>query len=798
MKRKSLWMVLTVLLLVLAMAACNPDQPDNPDNTETTTNAESTGESSTEQPSDDQTTQETTTEPTTDQPPAVDEQAGYVISFGSATIGNIASQDMDKMELSFDAEQQAMKVEVLAAGRPNFILSYPDIPEVSEYPYVAVRLKTSSLESTGVFFMASSGSGYDILKDGVYTDKTLVYSFTEDWQTVVLDYTRPNDGIEDGADSMYNGNSAYIRFDPWYSIDAGAVMYINSIAFFKTEAAAAAYGGVEIKEEESSNPGTDGPAENPEPDPEYVIEFDQLTVEGIETRDGVELSFDSAEDAMMIECTVDGRPNFLIPFNAIPEVSEYPYVALRVKVDYKGSNGVFFMASGGSNYDIVSGGVYTNKDVRYTSENEWITVVLNYSSAMDGIEDGADGLYTGDSAYIRFDPWMNGQSGAVMYMDSIAFFRTQEGARAYVGLDEQVTPDPGTDTEPEPEPDPTPDPIEIVFNSADAITSMIGLDGLTAEYDAGANAAKLTATADGRRCFLIESTANVTGYKYMVLRVATNHGTNGCLFSATDAAGKDIVVDGMYLDKNFTTVGGDWENIIIDYSGNDPKDQFFTGSFGYIRFDPWFDAVSGDVMYINSVAFFATAEEAQAYAGNNCGTVSYEKPEPTPDPIEIVFNSADAITSMIGLDGLTAEYDAGANAAKLTATADGRRCFLIESTANVTGYKYMVLRVATNHGTNGCLFSATDAAGKDIVVDGMYLDKNFTTVGGDWENIIIDYSGNDPKDQFFTGSFGYIRFDPWFDAVSGDVMYINSVAFFATAEEAQAYAGNNCGTNPLA
>ena len=138
MKRKSLWMVLTVLLLVLAMVACNPDQPDNPDNTETTTNAESTGESSTEQPSDDQTTQETTTEPTTDQPPAVDEQAGYVISFGSATIGNIASQDMDKMELSFDAEQQAMKVEVLAAGRPNFILSYPYIPEVSEYPYVAV------------------------------------------------------------------------------------------------------------------------------------------------------------------------------------------------------------------------------------------------------------------------------------------------------------------------------------------------------------------------------------------------------------------------------------------------------------------------------------------------------------------------------------------------------------------------------------------------------------------------------------------------------------------------------------
>jgi len=80
----------------------------------------------------------------------------------------------------------------------------------------------------------------------------------------------------------------------------------------------------------------------------------------------------------------------------------------------------------------------------------------------------------------------------------------------------------------------------------------------------------------------------------------------------------------------------------------------------------------------------------------------------------------------------------------------------------------------------------------------MYLDKNFTTTGGNWENIIIDYSGSDPKDTYFTGSYGYIRFDPWFDAVSGDTMYIHSVAFFATAEEAQAYAGNNCGANPIA
>ena len=792
-RRKSIWMMLIALVLMLALVACTPDQPgpDTPDDeTGTTTEAAGTDEPSGEETSDVPSTEEQTTEP-----PVTDEQAGYVITFNSATISNLASQDMDKMELTFDAGEQALKVVTTASGRPNFVLSFPDIPEVSEYPYVAVRLKTENLESTGVFFMASSGSGYDIVKDGVYTDKTLVYSYTQDWQTVVLDYTRPNDGLEDGADSMYSGNSAYIRFDPWYSIDAGAVMYLNSIAFFKTEAGALSYGGVEIKEEQGSDPGQDNPSENPEPYPEHVIEFDQPTLDGIEVRDGVELSYDTDEGAMKIVSTVDGRPNFLIPFTAIDEVSDYPYVALRVKVGYKGSNGVFFMAAGGSNHDIVSGGVYTNKDVRYATADEWITVVLNYSNAMDGLEDGADGLYSGSSAYIRFDPWLNGQNGAVMYLDSIAFFRTAEGARAYVGLDEEEIPGPGTDTEPEPEP--TPDPIEIVFNSADAITSMIGLDGLTAEYDATANAAKLTATADGRRCFLIETTANVTGYKYMVLRVATNHGGQGCVFSATDAAGRDIVVDGLYLDKNFTTVGGDWENIIIDYSGADPKDQFFTGSFGYIRLDPWFGAVTGDIMYINSIAFFATAEEAQAYAGNNCGTVSYEKPEPTPDPIEIVFNSADAITSMIGLDGLTAEYDATANAAKLTATADGRRCFLIETTANVTGYKYMVLRVATNHGGQGCVFSATDAAGRDIVVDGLYLDKNFTTVGGDWENIIIDYSGADPKDQFFTGSFGYIRLDPWFGAVTGDIMYINSIAFFATAEEAQAYAGNNCGANPL-
>ena len=616
MKRKSLWIVLIAMMLVLTLAACKQGT-EGPD-------VDSTDPGSVEQPSAEQTTEEqssnVTSQEQTTEPGETEEQPGYVIAFDSATIGNIASQDMDKMELSFDAEQQALKVVTLASGRPNFVLTYPQIPEVSEYPYVAIRLKTENLESTGVFFMASSGSGYDIVKDGVYTDKTLVYAYNQDWQTVVLDYTHPNDGLEDGADSMYNGASVYIRFDPWYSIDAGALMYINSIAFFKTEAAAVAYSGVEIKDT-GSDTGDDQPVENPEPDPEYSIVFNQSTLDGITVRDGVELVYNAEQGAMQITSTVDGRPNFLIPYTAIGEISEYPYVALRVKVGYTGSNGVFFMAAGGSNHDIVSGGVYTNKDVKYTAADEWITVVLNYSNAHDGIEDGADGLYSGDSAYIRFDPWLNAQTGALMYLDSIGFFKTLAGAQAYAGSSETDTPvqPPEDTTDPADTTEPALDPIEIVFDSADAIGAMIGLDGLTAEYDATANAAKLTATANGRRCFLIESNVNVTGYKYMVVRVATNHGGAGCLFSATDAAGRDIVVDGMYLDKNFTTAGGDWENIIIDYSGADPKDQFFTGSYGYIRFDPWFDAAVGDVMYINAIAFFETAEQAQAYAGSSCG-----------------------------------------------------------------------------------------------------------------------------------------------------------------------------------
>ena len=177
MKRKSLWIVLIAMMLVLTLAACKQGT-EGPD-------VDSTDPGSVEQPSAEQTTEEqssnVTSQEQTTEPGETEEQPGYVIAFDSATIGNIASQDMDKMELSFDAEQQALKVVTLASGRPNFVLTYPQIPEVSEYPYVAIRLKTENLESTGVFFMASSGSGYDIVKDGVYTDKTLVYAYNQDW-----------------------------------------------------------------------------------------------------------------------------------------------------------------------------------------------------------------------------------------------------------------------------------------------------------------------------------------------------------------------------------------------------------------------------------------------------------------------------------------------------------------------------------------------------------------------------------------------------------------------------------------
>ena len=259
-KNKSLWIALIALMLVLSLVACNPDQqdPETESTTPAATEQETTAETT---PGNDQTTEPGSTSPdvttsgdeTTD-PGATLESPTYVIKFDSEQIGKLMSGEMDKIDLSFDAQEQALRIETLVAHRPNFLIEYPIIPDVAEYPYVAIRIKTSNLESTGVFFMACAGSNYEIVYNDVWADKAMVYDFNEDWQTVILDYSDPTDGLEDGADYMYTGFSSYIRFDPWYAVDAGAVMYLNSIAFFKTAEGARAYTGVEIIEETTTEP----------------------------------------------------------------------------------------------------------------------------------------------------------------------------------------------------------------------------------------------------------------------------------------------------------------------------------------------------------------------------------------------------------------------------------------------------------------------------------------------------------------------------------------------------------------
>ena len=126
-KRNSIWIALLALLLTFAMVACNPEQPETQD---PSTEAGTTQAPTEEEPTKEhQTTQGTTTdEGTTEDPGVLEENADYIIAFDATTIGNIASQDMAMMDLTFDAQQQAMKVTMLAAGRPNFILTYPSIP----------------------------------------------------------------------------------------------------------------------------------------------------------------------------------------------------------------------------------------------------------------------------------------------------------------------------------------------------------------------------------------------------------------------------------------------------------------------------------------------------------------------------------------------------------------------------------------------------------------------------------------------------------------------------------------------
>lgn len=346
--------------------------------------------------------------------------------------------------------------------------------------------------------------------------------------------------------------------------------------------------------------------------------------------------------------------------------------------------------------------------------------------------------------------------------------------------------------------------IVIGVNSETIADRFVNPNNLTVTYSDAQMAAELrvSGTASDPYAYMnVESFASVSAseYKYIVVTYKTPS-TNSANAKSTDlylCAGNITAPTPDSRAYYSVTNGSEFRSQTLDVTSL----SNWTGTVHSIRFDPFSTAVVGDVFYFYSIAFCkdsATAQSvaaAQASAANS-GIPSEALPEPEEpeEPIELdyknlVFDNSTAMGTITATNNVTVTRSSANKSALVTVTAEDPwiRVNYPANEVSASTYKYIVMVYKIPEGTTVSNTQVFYNSGSNTG-DAEARSYTFAHTKGIFSYQVINLSS-----ATWSGTVRSIRIDPYVSAVSGDTMYLHSLAMFETASEASSYGAMEAG-----
>ncbi len=192
----------------------------------------------------------------------------------------------------------------------------------------------------------------------------------------------------------------------------------------------------------------------------------------------------------------------------------------------------------------------------------------------------------------------------------------------------------------------------------------------------------------------------------------------------------------------------------------------------------------GDELYIDSMIFAASREEAVSFANER---VALRSPEPEDKYIRVDFDNEGSVSDFVITNNMSVSYDSGGAAAKLSVsgTADDPWAFLNLSSYGISAdeFKYVVITDMIpsdmqQPAPEGEIFFSAG----NIEVPTAEYSTRFTCVKDSvFHSKVFELSSA----SFWNGEVHSLRFDFYTSSWVGDCMYIKSVVFCNSYEAAQ-------------
>ncbi|MBE6689104.1 MAG: hypothetical protein E7588_07490 [Ruminococcaceae bacterium] len=462
-------------------------------------------------------------------------------------------------------------------------------------------------------------------------------------------------------------------------------------------------------------------------------------------------------------------------------LSKYSHVAIKVKPmkEKKETSSMFHLFDGESwatpDYWQYAG------TWSQANAGEWL--VLNnklglkidrdeYSDDLAALPEGAYS-YTG----FRFDPYVNADHGDVMYVEYVAFFTDKEQMDQFLATEYK-------------------EPVIYRFDTQENIDRYVaggfGASFGLATTDDGTDALKMTAVnAD---CGITFNKFNIPmeDYRYVLAKMKPHSGDADSammfhLFDGVEAASSSTPYQTIgnwneESDGKWLMLNASLENIsstALNYTGT--RFDFFASN------DPN-KTQPGDTAYLEYIAFFTDEAQRDAFLANDNG-----------DPIIYHFDSQEMIDHYVGdvyfgSEDIEryADYEIvtidGKNVMKLTANHHDPSVYITDMYIPLDKYTHMAFGIKpTNELINDLfLHNLTDF---DTDVDGDYWFKVCNLDPEDaneWITVSAEITGTKPGAEIYKG-FRFDFYNNMENTKSGDVMYLDYIAFFTSQEQLDSF-----------
>ena len=504
--------------------------------------------------------------------------SNYVCNFDSSDAAQYIT-DSKNTNFAYDATNNALKCTVTGSSDPSV---YVDLTEEGisadtfKYVVYTYRIPTATKATpTGNFYYVC---GNITVPTGGHESNVYTYAKDGDLHYAVIDLS---------AKSNWSGNIKGLRIDYFEAATVGDVVYIDSIIFCTTAAAANDAGAKKLI-------GTPGNGLGHLEGTNYVCNFDSSdSLQYVSNGNNTSFTYDSNFNAL--KCTMTGTSDPSVYVNLTNEdisanVFKYIVYTYRIPTTTRATpSGNFYYVNGP--ITVPTGGYETSVNT-YTKDGDLHYAVIDLSAKSN---------WTGNIKGLRIDYFMDGFVGDVVYIDSIIFCTSLANATA-AGNSKVSTVDPGTgfgelDGE----------NYVCNFDSNSAVQYVSNGANTSFNYDSANNALKLTATGTADPSVyvnLLNEEISANDYKYIVytyrIPTSTQAPTRGNFYYVNGPI--EGPTPGYETPVYNYTKDGQLHYQIIDLSAQ----SNWTGDIKGLRIDYLTNAVVGDVVYIDSLIFCKT------------------------------------------------------------------------------------------------------------------------------------------------------------------------------------------------